>query len=88
MFGGGSSGPSTGYPWNIDVFPFSFRFSEGLGHKYPTLSLSVVLNLAHGSLSIQLFLLRMHFCFSKFSLGFVNLLLVFVQMFHQSYQMP
>ena len=40
------------------------------------------------SLSIQLFLLRMHFCFSKFSLGFVNLLLVFVQMFHQSYQMP
>ena len=48
MFGGGSSGSSTGYPWNIDVFPFSFHFSEGLGHKYPTLSLSVVLNLAHG----------------------------------------
>ena len=40
MFGRGSSGSSTGYPWNIDFFPFFFLFSEWLGHKYPTLSLS------------------------------------------------
>ena len=37
----GSSGSSTGFPWNIDFFPFFFLFSEWLGHKYPTLSLSI-----------------------------------------------
>ena len=39
--GGGSSGSSTGSPWNIGFFSFFFLFSEWLGHKYPTLSLSV-----------------------------------------------
>ena len=53
MFGRGSNGSSTGYPWNIDFFPF-FLFSEWLDHKHPTLSLSTVLNLAIGAGSVLL----------------------------------
>ena len=48
MYGGGSSGCSIGYPWNIGVFFFvffffaaSFFFSDWLGHKYPILCLYV-----------------------------------------------
>ena len=51
MYCGGSTGSSTGSPWNIGFFPFFF--SEWLGHKYPTLSLSVQ-NLAMGAGSVPL----------------------------------